>query len=230
MPENTLVKMKTGTIEDLQSKTENQPDVPLDEGSVYFAVDTENHIGQIVYDAPDGVGGVDRIVMSSYAEHADTADSASTALTAGRANLLSSPAGIDGVEFDGSGSIIHYVECDTAGNVVTDEDVKVGDIVLIVETEVPDRWVQSIDTTNHTITFYKLETSKIDLNNYVDLTSAQTISGNKTFSGTLYALGNISDGINSVAVADIADKDYVDDAIGDIDTALQNLVSGNGVI
>ena len=47
MPENTLVKMKTGTIEDLQSKTENQPDVPLDEGSVYFAVDTENHIGEI---------------------------------------------------------------------------------------------------------------------------------------------------------------------------------------
>ena len=121
MPENTLVKMKTGTIEDLQSKTENQPDVPLDEGSVYFAVDTENHIGQIVYDAPDGVGGVDRIVMSSYAEHADTADSASTALTAGRANLLSSPAGIDGVEFDGSGSIIHYVECDTAGNVAIKE-------------------------------------------------------------------------------------------------------------
>lgn len=73
MPENVLVKMKTGTIEDLQSKTEDQPNVPLDEGSVYFAVDTENHIGQIVYDAPDGAGGVDRIVMSTYGEHADTA-------------------------------------------------------------------------------------------------------------------------------------------------------------
>lgn len=76
---------------------------------------------------------------------------------------------------------------DTAGNTITDADVKVGDIVLIVEVDVPDRWVQSIDTTNHTITFYKMETSKIDLNNYVDLTSAQTISGNKTFSGTLTA-------------------------------------------
>lgn len=46
----------------------------------------------------------------------------------------------------------------------------------------------------------------------------------------LYLSGNLSDGTNSVAVADIADKDYVDNAIGDIDTALQNLVSGNGVI
>lgn len=55
---------------------------------------------------------------------------------------------------------------DTAGNTITDEDVKIGDIVLIVEVDVPDRWVQSIDTTNHTITFYKMETSKIDLTNY----------------------------------------------------------------
>ena len=74
---------------------------------------------------------------------------------------------------------------DTAGNVITDEDVKVGDIVLIVEVDVPDRWVQSIDTTNHTITFYKMETSKIDLNNYVDLTSAQTISGEKTITNAV---------------------------------------------
>ena len=69
---------------------------------------------------------------------------------------------------------------DTAGNTITDADVKVGDIVLVVETDVPDRWVQSIDTTNHTITLYKMETSKIDLTNYVDLTSAQTITGVKT--------------------------------------------------
>ena len=79
MPENVLVKMKTGTIEDLQSKTEDQPNVPLDEGSVYFAVDTENHIGQIVYDAPDGAGGVKRIVMGTHGEFADNANFAKSA-------------------------------------------------------------------------------------------------------------------------------------------------------
>ena len=70
---------------------------------------------------------------------------------------------------------------DTAGNTITDADVKVGDIVLVVEVDVPDRWVQSIDTTNHTITLYKMETSKIDLSNYVDRTTDQTISATKRF-------------------------------------------------
>lgn len=126
MPENVLVKMKTGTIEDLQSKTEDQPNVPLDEGSVYFAVDTENHIGQIVYDAPDGAGGVDRIVMSTYGEHTDTADSARLAETASQANALSSPANIDGVEFDGTQDIVHYAVCNTAGNITTKEIEKPG--------------------------------------------------------------------------------------------------------
>ena len=70
---------------------------------------------------------------------------------------------------------------DSAGNTITDADVKIGDVALILEVGVPDRWVQSIDTTNHTITLYKMETSKIDLTNYVDRTSGQSITGSKIF-------------------------------------------------
>lgn len=130
MPENVLVKMKTGTIEDLQSKTEDQPNVPLDEGSVYFAVDTENHIGQIVYDAPDGAGGVDRIVMSTYGEHTDTADSARLAETASQANSLSTSRIIDGIEFNGSEDVIHFGTCSTTADTVI-KDVSCSDFVLI---------------------------------------------------------------------------------------------------
>lgn len=73
---DTLIKMKTGTIAKLEQKNGNNPVVPLDEGTVYFAVDTTNDIGKIVYDAPDGSGGVDRIVMSTQAEYSDYAGEA----------------------------------------------------------------------------------------------------------------------------------------------------------
>lgn len=61
---NALVKMKTGSISKLEQMNGNLPIVPLDEGSIYFAVDTSKNIGKIVYDAPDGHGGVSRITMS----------------------------------------------------------------------------------------------------------------------------------------------------------------------
>lgn len=53
---DTLVKFKTGTVEDLASKKVidgvEYPSIPLESGSVYFAVDTENSNGKIVYDYP----------------------------------------------------------------------------------------------------------------------------------------------------------------------------------
>ena len=68
---NALIKMRTGTITKLQEQQNNVPVVPLDEGTVYFAVNTTDHVGKIVYDAPDGNNGIDRIVMSTRAEAAD---------------------------------------------------------------------------------------------------------------------------------------------------------------
>lgn len=75
---NTLVKLKTGTISKLEQKINGAPAVQLNEGTVYFAIDTvpDKPVGQIVYDAPDGNGGVARIVMSTRAEYADDADTA----------------------------------------------------------------------------------------------------------------------------------------------------------
>lgn len=75
--------------------------------------------------------------------------------------------------------------------------------------------------------FEFIGTTQTDLTNYVDLTSAQTITGAKTFSSTispstnnnidlgdsskkwkdLYLSGNLSDGTNSIAVNKIANKD-----------------------
>lgn len=103
MPE-TLVKLKTGTIAKLEEKNQDDsPKVPLDEGTVYFAVDTTNHTGKIVYDAPDGNNGVDRIAMGTLAEYSDAAGHIS-------GNL------IDGLKFDGQSSVVHYAVCATAAN------------------------------------------------------------------------------------------------------------------
>ena len=48
---DTLIKMKTGSIDALEHEVNSSPTVPLDRGSIYFAVDTNTHIGKIVYDA-----------------------------------------------------------------------------------------------------------------------------------------------------------------------------------
>ena len=145
--------------------------------------------------------------------------------------------------------------------------------------------------------FEFIGTTQTDLTNYVDLSSAQTITGKKTFSGNinvaneinfnssgtikragssimtfdnsailfyqpprastdggqsigtstrrwnhLYLKGTLRDGNNAnygLAIPDttaytanktIATTDDITTAVGDIDTALQNLVSGNGVV
>lgn len=112
---------------------------------------------------------------------------------------------------------------DTLGNVIDFADMKVGDIILITDTAVPDRWVGSIDTTN--IIFYKMETNIVDLDNYVlksttiagvdlqdnitkselntaldtvTLSDVQTITGKKTFSGNIAVNSQIDMGTGSI--------------------------------
>lgn len=55
----------------------------------------------------------------------------------------------------------------------------VGDIFLVIETEVPDRWYGG------SYKYYKLETTKVDLNNYVTLDTTQIITALKNFSSGL---------------------------------------------
>lgn len=65
--------------------------------------------------------------------------------------------------------------------------LNLGDIILLEKIDVPDRWVSAKSTrsSNVSVSFAKLETSKVDLTNYVDLTSPQTIKGVKTIQNEL---------------------------------------------
>lgn len=53
---------------------------------------------------------------------------------------------------------------DISGKTINIDDIKVGDIFYVLEKEVADRWVSSI--TGNIIQLPKMETSKVDLNNY----------------------------------------------------------------
>lgn len=111
-----LVKLKTGTISKLgQKDSSGNPVIPLEAGSVYFAVDTTNHKGKIVYDAPKS-NGVDRIVMSTDAENADHATNASNADKASQAAQLINTRKIDGINFNGTADVLRYAVCATAAD------------------------------------------------------------------------------------------------------------------
>lgn len=75
--------------------------------------------------------------------------------------------------------------------------LKIGDVILIKELNVPDYWVSNLVYESEVLTsvsLNKLETSKVDLTNYADLTSAQTITGLKTFIDSIeLSNGNSSD-------------------------------------
>ena len=108
---NELIKMKTGSIAALEHETNSVPDVPLDRGTIYFAVDTVTHKGKIVFDAPVGANGVDRIVMGTDSEYAENAENADFAEQAG---ALFETHNIDGINFNGTANVIHYNLCSTA--------------------------------------------------------------------------------------------------------------------
>ena len=111
---DTLIKMKTGTINKLAQKDANgRPVVPLEEGTVYFAVDAANEVGKIVYDAPDGSNGIVRVVMGSQAARANNADHADVAEMASQLTIARS---IDGVNFNGTADISHYGVCGTGAS------------------------------------------------------------------------------------------------------------------
>lgn len=61
---------------------------------------------------------------------------------------------------------------DISGNTIDIDDLNYGDIILVTQTDVPDRWVAGYTGTNRD--FYKMETQKIDLSNY--LTKAHPVA------------------------------------------------------
>lgn len=55
-----------------------------------------------------------------------------------------------------------------------------GDIVLVIQVNVPDRWYDG------SYTMYSLETSKVDLDDYARLSRGNTFTGNNIFKGTSF--------------------------------------------
>lgn len=80
---------------------------------------------------------------------------------------------------------------DVAGADVLISDLKVGDIVSVIETEVPDRWVGAIGSTS--ITLYKLET-KLTVDTVVTQNSANPVT-----SGAVYTAINAGGGGGGIA-------------------------------
>lgn len=88
-----------------------------------------------------------------------------------------------------------------------DYGLKLGDIIFVIELDVPDRWWYPNGDNA-----YKLETAKVDLTNfytksesdgkYVALTGNQAIAGNKNFTGTT-KFNEVSDGHNTVSFSSL---------------------------
>lgn len=70
-------------------------------------------------------------------------------------------------------------ESSEKGVLVRLSDLKKGDIILVIQVEVPDRWCNPSGTDG--MNFYKLEIGKVNLDDYVDKSSNETISGVKNF-------------------------------------------------
>lgn len=107
MPTDTLVKLKTGFIKDIEkdSQTGISP-VAKEGGTIYFAVDDNKRYGQILYDVDNN----NRIVMSTKAEYATESNHATVSDSA---DQLSTNSNIDGVIFNGTQNINHFGVCTT---------------------------------------------------------------------------------------------------------------------
>jgi len=62
-------------------------------------------------------------------------------------------------------------------------DLKIGDILNIVDLNYPDLWYGGTNAQDSKKYFYKMETSKVLLDNFVTLDTTQTITGAKIFNG-----------------------------------------------
>lgn len=92
---------------------------------------------------------------------------------------------------------------DISGNTIDIDDLNYGDIILVTQTDVPDRWVAGYTGTNRD--FYKMETQKIDLTGY--LTKAHPVA---TGSFSIGRKENTTVGTDSVAMGSecIAEGNY----------------------
>lgn len=92
---------------------------------------------------------------------------------------------------------------DTVGNIA--KILNLGDIFLIKETQVPDRWVSLAihNRFSNSFTLSIMETAKVDISNMVTTNTDQTITGVKRFNNTVY-IGNYNNDYISITNGDLS--------------------------
>lgn len=99
-------------------------------------------------------------------------------------------------------------------------ELKLGDIILVKETDVPDRWVSAISSTSATLS--KMETSKVDLTPYV---LASTIINGKTLEDDIYLTGD------DIGIAnDDGTSTTIADKFSEVDEYIADFVSGDKTV
>ena len=71
------------------------------------------------------------------------------------------------------------------------DKMKTGDVFLVIETDVPDRWISNLSGT-YNGKFYKLETAKVPLEDYAAKAGTNNFSGSNYFTGSYMPTGFIN--------------------------------------
>lgn len=100
-------------------------------------------------------------------------------------------------------------------------DAKTGDVLLVIETNVPDRWLQ---VSTNAITFNILETAKVDIANMVTTDTDQNITGTKRIINTLLFRANSQSTVDWKLVAE-SDTSFI---FGLGNSILCNFTTNNG--
>lgn len=99
-------------------------------------------------------------------------------------------------------------------------DLKLGDIILVKETDVPDRWVSAISSTSATLS--KMETAKVDLTSYV---LASTIINGKTLEDDIELTGD------DIGIAnDDGTSTTIADKFSEVDDYIDSFIDGSKVV
>lgn len=198
----TYVDNQLALKENLSNKVSSWQITPTD-----IAYPTEKLVWDTFQTQKEEINGKSRSLVLSYLKTAPTTDAAAQALKKPDGTAFDDLADFNDYVsgytlgnggFDTSSNVIiwfdfqSYYLIDVEGIVYLKDDLitqfKTGDNVYITElqsssvTNLPDRWMR---ISGGQISFYQLETAKVDLTSYVDLSSAQTITGTKTFNNKI---------------------------------------------
>ena len=171
---------------------------------------TKKYVDDNLQEVREVAEGKNKSIVISYATTAPTTDEQARALYTANGNHFTSLQNfldyveyfdeeesqyVPGVIANGNFNSQNYrLDLGGADYIITDDKkvlrmddayewIKQGDIILVLQIDVPDRWYEDYGT------FNKMETSKVDLSGYVDRTTSQTIGGAKTFSDPITVSG-----------------------------------------